>query len=607
MKTRPRTLLLLLLCMTYTVISAQLSMPRASSTYWRDSVPQAMQQSYIAYGAQYAGQPWPTIPDSIFGEFKHTGNRTHYERLCFQKRTRLAALALAEIIEGKGRFIPDLKRGLENLFSELWWGIPAHYGHDRPLSTDQNVDLFNAETAGLAAWINYMLGEALGSDLRQTIDKEVRRRLLIPALKTDYWWKHSRMNWTPWICSNWLTAVLISENDGARKAEALRQITAALQYFADGYPSDGGCDEGTFYWDRAAASLFDCLQLMQAANLTVPTSLPKEKIKAMAAYIYKMYIGNGYCVNFADAHDNRSVVQLNVLYPFALWADDETMRRYAAWIAKEKDFFHRPSTLFAASGNFPTLGRELFLLSNLHQLQAEKPAEPLLENVWLPDLQIMTARNNNKKHGFYVAMKGGTNAESHNHNDVGSFIVYADAQPLLIDVGVGEYTSATFSADRYKLWTMQSAYHNLPKINGIDQHEGEIYRATCVKYHPKSLAMDIAPAYPASAQVMSWQRKVELKAGETVVVTEDYRLSEWKEPQRIMLMTPILPTIARSGVLQLGKYRLLYPSQQVVITIEDVSERMDSLLKSVWGPHLYRIVMTVNNKKTRNKIIYNLQ
>ena len=52
---------------------------------------------------------------------------------------------------------------------------------------------------------------------------------------------------------------------------------------------------------------------------------------------------------------------------------------------------------------------------------------------------------------------------------------------------------------------------------------------------------------------------------------------------------------------------LLYPSQQVVITIEDVSERMDSLLKSVWGPHLYRIVMTVNNKKTRNKIIYSLQ
>ena len=113
-----------------------------------------MRQSYIAYGAQYAGQPWPTIPDSVFGEFKHTGNRTHYERLCFQKRTRLAALALAEIIEGKGRLIPDLKCGLENLFSELWWGVPAHYGHDRPLSTDQNVDLFNAETAGLAAWIN---------------------------------------------------------------------------------------------------------------------------------------------------------------------------------------------------------------------------------------------------------------------------------------------------------------------------------------------------------------------------------------------------------------------------------------------------------------------
>ena len=62
----------------------------------------------------------------------------------------------------------------------------------------------------------------------------------------------------------------------------------------------------------------------------------------------------------------------------------------------------------------------------------EQPHEPILNNVWLPNLQIMTARRGN----LYVAMKGGSNGESHNHNDVGSFVVYANNEPLFIDPGV---------------------------------------------------------------------------------------------------------------------------------------------------------------------------
>ena len=115
---KPKNILFAWFWLTCTLTHAQLTMPRATSTYWRNSVPEAMRQSYISYGAQYIGQPWATISDSIFGEFRRNGNRTHYEQLCFQKRTQLAAVAMAEIIEGKGRFIPDLKAGLDNLLAE---------------------------------------------------------------------------------------------------------------------------------------------------------------------------------------------------------------------------------------------------------------------------------------------------------------------------------------------------------------------------------------------------------------------------------------------------------------------------------------------------------
>ena len=220
----------------------------------------------------------------------------------------------------------------------------------------------------------------------------------------------------------------------------------------------------------------------------------------------------------------------------------------------------------------------------------------------------MTSRNHaDSDKGFFIAMKGGNNAESHNHNDVGSFIVYADAEPLLIDPGVGEYTSATFSANRYKIWTMQSAYHNLPQINGVDQHEGKDYHAVNVEYQPKSLTMDIASAYPKQAEVKSWKRKVSLKKGDFIEITEDYQLSEWKQPQRMMLLTPIKPNVAQRDILQLGKHQLHYPHRQISVTIEDISNQMDALLRGVWGRHLYRIVMTCNDKQLNNKIKYSLK
>ena len=68
-----------------------------------------------------------------------------------------------------------------------------------------------------------------------------------------------------------------------------------------------------------------------------------------------------------------------------------------------------------------------------------------------------------------LAVKAGDNADSHNHNDTGSFTVYKNGLPLIIDVGVESYTQKTFSPRRYEIWTMQSAYHNLPTINDIMQ------------------------------------------------------------------------------------------------------------------------------------------
>ena len=573
---------------TFLPLDAQL-LPRADDAFWRDSIPVEMRQSYIAYGEQFLDKPWEALPWTVFAENKQTGNRVNYEAICFAKRRQLAALVMAEIMEGKGRFIMKIIDGMGSFCEETWWGIPAHYGKAIPLAELQEVDLFNAETANLMVWTRYMLQkqfDIFSPDLCLRIDREIERRILVPALEKDYWWKTAGMNWNPWICSNWLSCVLICEKDAARKAEAIRQIKQATQAFIGAYPEDGGCDEGPGYWDRAAASMFEVLRLM-------PDTLgDMGKIRKMAAYAYKTYIGNDYCVSFADAHENKAVQQVNIVYPFGLWLNDQTMRRFGAYLGRQKGALTDPATLYDKSGNFPTLSRELFFLRHIREFIAEQPREPLLKDVWLPDLQIMTARRAN----LFVAVKGGTNGESHNHNDVGSFVVYLNSAPLFIDPGVGEYTAKTFSKDRYSIWTMQSAYHNLPQINGIDQKDGKEYAAKVVYHKDGLLTLDIAEAYPAEAAVKSWKRTISaMKSG--ISITEDYELSHFITPQRLMFIA--LSTDAFDHIK--------YDQSQFSAEVEDISNQLDPLLQGMWGEKMYRLILTVKSTKMKNKIKYTIR
>lgn len=565
--------------------------------------------SYVHYGETYLGKPWATLPVTEFARFRKEGNRVGYEGLVFERRRQLAALVMAELTERKGRFMPDIINGLEVMMEEPWWGIPAHYGKPVPLYSDQPVDLFNAESASLIAWTGKELKAELDKfspELYKKIEREINHRILSRALGSKDWWKTAGMNWNPWICSNWLTCVMLYEKDSVRRQRAVTEIEGCMRAFIDAYPEDGGCDEGTSYWDRAAASLFECMALMkqvQTDSLATVTVLDyqKEKVARMGAYIYKMYIGNGYSVNFADAHENKSVVQLNVLWPFAQYLGDAAMKGFAAWVAEDKHFWSDPAALYAKSGNFPTLGRELLLLQEVDALEKEKPAEPQTE-AWLPNLQIATMRSK----GVYVAAKGGTNGESHNHNDVGSFIVYADGEPLLIDCGVGEYTSKTFSNQRYTIWTMQSDYHNLPQINGASQKDGRQYAAKVVAQKRHSITLDIAGAYPAEAAVKSWRRTVAL-SGRKVSVTEDYELNEYKSPSRLMLMTTVRPEVKKDGELQLGNATLTYTPSQLQVTVEDKSSLLDPLLTTLWGKALYRIVMEVKSTAKTGRIQYAVQ
>ena len=133
--------------------------------------------------------------------------------------------------------------------------------------------------------------------------------------------------------------------------------------------------------------------------------------------------------------------------------------------------------------------------------------------------------------GFYFATLGGHNAESHNHNDVGNYVVYLNGNPMLVDVGVETYTAKTFSSKRYEIWTMQSAFHNLPTINGVMQAAGRQFEARDTSFQSDNTSAefraDLAAAYPKEAGVNKWLRSVQLnRTANNIAVTDRYHIGQ---------------------------------------------------------------------------------
>lgn len=592
------------------------SIPQAKDSYWQMELPRQLRNDYIKEAEKYLSTPWKTLPDKVFAEFKTNGNRINYENIYYVPRRQFASLVMAEILEHRGRFLKDIIQGFHYFVEkEVWWGLPAHYPTSFPERSNQVVDLFNAETASMMAWAAYMLHDELESSengLCRKIRNEIERRMLIPVLTTDYSWKRSTSNWNTWICSNWLSCVLLCETDDTRRHAALNQIQQCLNYFCEAYPSDGGCDEGINYWDRAGGSLIDCVELLSISNENNNSFTDNPKFKAIGSYVYKMYIGKGAYINFADAN-SYTRPNSSLVYRYGIYSQDTIMTQFARQLANDFDYLKNRARLFSEM-DFPSLSRELLFFRHYSTFTKCKPAAPLTRDNWLPDLQVVSARSaEGSINGLYFAAKGGHNDENHNHNDVGNFIVYGNARPLIIDLGKGTYTAQTFSSNRYELINCRSAYHNLPLINGIEQQQGLQYQAHNVSYRQTDknvyFSLDIASAYPNEANVKTWKRSFCMQRGHNITIEEDYELRRRTGDTEIMLITCVKPTIRQNGTIVLQsddeQYLLSFSDKQIYPIVEKVNIN-DNYLSKQWHQNVWRIRLRVKQRKLKNTIQYTL-
>ena len=598
--------------------------PASDHAAWERLVPEDRRRAFVAAAEEQLEKPWAVLPATRFLDYVRDGNRSRYEELLFSRREKLGLLVLGETLENRGRFADAIADGVWLLCEESFWGVPAHVGAQKrgaglPDVTEPVVDLFAAETGALLAWTDYLVGERLDAVhplVRERLRLEVDRRILTPALeRDDFWWMgftpREVNNWNPWINSNWLAAALLLDRDSSRRTRAVAKIARSLDRFVDAYPDDGGCDEGPSYWGRAGASLFEALELVHAATGGRVDVYREPVVRAIGRYIANAHVAGEWYVNIGDA-SARVSPDPELVFRYGRATGDETLAAFGAWLAGRRGPYG-PGDV----DHYGSLARALPALLDGGALARAAAAEPLPAEVWLPDLQMMAARETpGRIDGLYVAAWGGHNAQSHNHNDVGNVIVFADGRPLLVDAGVGEYTSKTFSPRRYEIWTMQSGWHNLPAVNGADQQDGASFRARDVSFSatPASvrLSLDLAAAYPPEAQVARYRREVTLdrRRGE-VVLAEEYALGACREPLRLHFLAAVEPDVATPGRVRLRPggdagataarpHVLLYDAKRFAASVE-AKEIEDARLAPVWGARLYRITLAARACRTSGR------
>ena len=565
-----------------------------------------MQQTILKIAAEYLDMEYEPILAHSYMRYEKNGNRSVYESEYFKRRRMVWFLFLGEYVERKGRFLEKLIDGIWLILDECSWVIPAHtkvridYIPKLPLQYKNEVDivdLFAAETGAMLSFVGY-LGRPFLDEVtpivRDRIMYEVRRRVLLPYLNyNDYWWmgyvRRNINNWCPWITSNVLISCALIEPDMEARKNITRKSMEVLDHFTKIYHEDGGCDEGPNYWNAAGASYFDSLEILYDMTGGHANVFDDPFIRNIGEYIAKFCIDldRNYYINFADSGP-RVNVNRDLMIRFGRRTKSENLLRFGMNCQKR-----------ALNGQTHHYSLYRFL-KNLYEETVSKTDEYRYpQKAWFKGIQVMAVRESeNDTSGFFFAMKGGHNRESHNHNDIGHFIVYDNGEPLIIDIGVGTYCADTFNENRYKIWTMRSCYHNLPSFGEVDQMNGFRFHSDDVCYDEENsrLSMELKNAYPEESALVRFVRTGELREGE-VRITDDIEMTEQKKIT-FHFMAADQPTMAEVGVVQLhGGRKLYYNGDDLEVSIEKIPIE-DIQIKNNWRREaVYRILLSTEKFK----------
>ncbi len=599
--------------------------PTANDRSIWDNLPNDLKHNIIKNAEEYIGYSWPAPKATDWLAFQRTGDRLAQEDYFFERRWIINALALAECVENKGRFLDDFINGILSVCEESFWGLSAHAGGNKtnyPLAMlasqdDPYVDIFAACTAADLSIAVNLLSDKISETAPQIIDRvkyEMKTRIIESIIKhADYEWmglQNGRVNnWNPWICSNVITVMLLYCDDTVAFKNCLSRLFIAGEMYLRNYLPDGGCDEGPMYWGKSAGAFFEFLYQLYLSTDGEMNFFDKEIVKNMGKYISRVNIDGNFYVNFADGH-SKTQHSAGTLFFFGKMTNNAELMTMG-----KNSLSHITSKRTRSSGEFRST---VMLFAELREVINYKEITEYETGSYLPDLEIVTAREKSDKSGLFFSIKGGNNDESgaHNHNDVGHFILYSSGTPLVIDPGTGVYSAKTFSTERYDIWTMQNNWHNTADINGAVQFASPDAKATNFKCEDTGGILNVSfnseMAYEKQCNTNSFIRNACFNRNEGYLEIKD-EFQFKKESGNFVTEHIILsekPQISNGKVLVAAKDGTRFviefsKNAEPSVDFQYVAE--DRSLSADWGKYVYRLNLDAKNLSKTATVNYKIK
>jgi len=407
---------------------------------------------------------------------------------------RLLRLVLAECVRNDGNLLPAIHREISTFCDAPFWISPGHdWECENRDGIRVTIDLHSAMSAWSLATADWMLGDTLSQDLRCRIRQEIQRRVFQPYRecaiegKRPLWWLTETNNWNAVCHAGVVGAALALIDSREERAAFIATARTYLRHYLDGFSPDGGSSEGITYWNYGFSHYVFLSESVRAATSGAVVLLDDPRIPDIARFAPRMEIQNAIFPAFSDS---------NLRVEPSAWTVGILSRRLGLGLTRWEN---------RLGGNDGWLNYELYssamvLFTDPGPDAGKKASHNLALRDWFPDRQIYIGRQDDSSLPS-VALKGGNNAEHHNHNDLGSFTVVISGQSLVLDVGRELYNKRTFSKHRYDSPLNNSYGHPVPIINGKMQIGGPDAAAVCLKAcftdQSDEVVLDLTRAYDA--------------------------------------------------------------------------------------------------------------
>lgn len=467
--------------------------PITNRAAWAKAAANPSLHSIIHEAEKLAAQPVPDMTDDLYLDCSRTGNRDRGQKVQLARSARLSALTLAECVENRGRFLQPLQKTIEAICAERAWTYPAH---DLKLETFHGLkmrpDLRATSLAFELATADYLLGDKLPEATRQLLRENIRKRVLLPFRGTvegtlkEVHWLHLTNNWNAVCLAGTVGAALAIEPSPEERAWYVAAAEKHIHTFLSGFGKDGYCFEGVGYWNYGFGHFILLTEEIRKATQGRVDLFKLTEVEKPALFGLRDEIMNGIFPSISDVNPGAG--------PDMQWV------RY---VNQRFQLGPKPGVKYTFSISKGNLAEAAFMLFEENPWPIAKTTVKVGESplrTWFDEGGVLIARpGSDTAKPFAAVLKGGSNGESHNHNDVGSFSVILGRTMLVCDPGGEVYTRRTFGPQRYDSGVLNSFGHAVPVVAGQLQVDGNAARAIVLRSDftdaEDVLAFDIRSAY----------------------------------------------------------------------------------------------------------------